>query len=429
MSKKRTIKSVEAYQVFTKREHPGVEAVVRTEGGILAKAICTAGLSVGTFEVPFRYDGGTKWNGKGVTQAAANVKELIAPHLIGMDVADQCAVDRTMLDIAKNHKMEIGGNAIAAVSAAVLKAGAQALDIPLYRHIGGTSARTLPVPGIPAVSGNLRYGGGVTTPCGKPSITFMCYDFSSFREASYAGWEVYSKWKDVMAQKGLETHVDPFRMFNIPAGYFESDEEIFELMADTIVKSGYMDRIGIQIDCAADTYYDDKDQKYYGLLTRDPKDKYELMDLYKKLIKEFPIVIIEDPFEETDYASHAELTRSVDIQVVGDDLFTTNKERLAYGVKIGAANTVLLKVNQIGSITESLEMVRFAYDHGYGVMPCSSRGEGETIADYSVGINAASIREAAIDETGNRFLEIERELGPNAIFAGRKGLKGNRFQN
>ena len=183
----RNIKSVEARQVFTKREHPGVEAIVRTEGGAIGRAICTAGLSVGTFEVPFQYDGGKKWNGLGVTKAATAVKEVIEPAIIGMDATDQGAVDAAILAIARKANGAIGGNTVAAVSAAVLKAGALALDIPLYRHIGGAAARQLPVPGIPAVTGHKRYGGGVTTPSGKPSITFMCYDFSSFEEATYAG--------------------------------------------------------------------------------------------------------------------------------------------------------------------------------------------------------------------------------------------------
>jgi len=425
---KRAIKSVEAHQVFTKREHPGVEAVVKTEGGVVAKAICTAGLSVGTFEVPFQYDGGPRWAGKGVEKAASNVKAYLEPHLIGMDVADQGAADQLLLDVAARSDVSIGGNAVAAVSAAILKAGAQALDIPLYRHIGGASARVLPVPGVPGVSGHTRYGGGVTTPCGKPSITFMCYGFSSFAEASYAGWETYARWKEVMKARGLESHADPFRMFNIPAGHFSSDEAIFALMAETIAKAGYQNRVGIQIDCAADTYYNRRDRRYYGLLSAEPKDRDELMALYIRLVGELPIVVLEDPFEETDYESTAELTRAVDIQIVGDDLFTTNRERVAAGARLGAANTVLLKVNQIGSITQSLEMVRFAYDNGYGIMPCSSRGEGETIADYSVGINAGSIREGGIDETGNRFLEIERELGKGAVFAGPGGLKGRRFR-
>ena len=426
---KRAIKRVEAYQVFTKREHPGVEAIVTTEGGITTKAICTAGLSVGTFEVPFQYDGGAKWSGKGVTQAAANVKTYLEPGLMGMDVTDQNAIDIALLDITAKSGVAIGGNAIAAVSAAVLKAGAKALDIPLYRHIGGASARVLPVPGIPGVSGHMRYGGGTTTPCGKPSITFMCYDFQSFEEASYAGWDTYNHWKQVMKAKGLESHADPFRMFNIPEGFFPNDEAIFDLMAETIAKAGYEGRMGIQIDCASDTYYNKEDKRYYGLFSKDVKTRDDLMKYYQHIVKTLPVVVLEDPFEETDYESTAELTRTVDIQIVGDDLFTTNRDRVAVGAKLGAANTVLLKVNQVGSISQSLDMVRFAYEHGYGIMPCSSRGEGETIADYSVGINAGSIREGATDETGNRFLEIERELGKNARFAGRSGLKGKRFES
>jgi len=426
--KKRYIKSVKAYQVFSKRGHPGVEAVVLTEGGIEEKAICTAGLSVGTFEIPFQYDGGEKWNGKGVSKAAASVEQVIEFKLLGMDVTDQCALDQAMLELRNDPNVEVGGNAVAAVSAAVLKAGAAALEIPLYRHIGGTNACTLPVPASPAISGHLRYGGGVTTPCGKPSITFCCYDFPAYSEASYAAWDVHNHWTEEMTKMGLFDNRDPHMYFSVPQGHFPDDEALFALMGEVIIKAGYENRIGIQLDCAADTYFNKKDGKYYGLLTPEPKDKDQLMKLYHRLVRNTPLVIIEDPFEETDYKSHAELTRTVDIQIVGDDLFTTNQERVQHGASIGAANTVLLKVNQVGTISESLEMVRCAYENGYGIMPCSSRGEGVTIADYSVGINAGTIREAAVDETANRLLEIERELGKSAVFLGKRGLKGKRFQ-
>jgi enolase len=167
---------------------------------------------------------------------------------------------------------------------------------------------------------------------------------------------------------------------------------------------------------------------YRGLFTKEEKDRDALLELYKKAIREVPIVILEDPFWEDDYESHAILTNEVDIQIVGDDLFTTTKDRVIQGIKSGAANTVLLKVNQVGTISEALEMVHFAYKYGYGVMPCDSRGEGAAMPDYAVGINAGSVRELAIGESGNRFLEIEAELGSRACFWGKLGLKGKRFQ-
>ncbi|MDO4323456.1 MAG: enolase C-terminal domain-like protein [Lachnospiraceae bacterium] len=425
--KSRTIKNIITRQVFSKRGHPGIEAIVKTEGGVTEKAMCTAGLSVGTHEVRFVYDGGEKWKGKGVQRAVHNANEKIVPHLIGLDVSNQGEIDYTMLNLCQNAKETLGGNAIAAISAAVLKAGAKSLDIPLYRHIGGEKACVLPVPSSPAITGTRRYGSLSEKHGTKPSITFQCYDFPSFEDASYAAWEIHQLWSEKMKKAGVWPP-DPWFFFDVPPGMYRDDLELFEMMADTIRSAGYENKVGIQIDVAADTYYCKEDGKYYGVLTPEAKDKDQMMDLYKRMVRDYPVIIIEDPFHEEDYDSHALLTREVDIQIVGDDLFTTNPERVKIGIQKGAANCVLLKVNQIGTITETLDMINLAYRNGLGVMPCESRGEGDTIADYSVGINAGTIRESAINETANRLLEIERELGQKAVFLGKRGLKGKRFQ-
>jgi enolase len=420
------IVSVKAMQVFTQRFHPGIEAVVKTRGGSEGRAVCTAGISIGTHEVKFSYDGGSKWGGMGVQNAVNNVLEKIAPVIIGMDATDQYAVDMAMLGICENAKEVIGGNAIAAVSAAVLKAGAKSLDIPLYRHIGGANAMYLPVPSVPAAAGHERYGGGVTTPDPKPTYSFPCHGFSSFAEASYAGWEVQEIWRKMMKERGIYPP-NYYDMYVIQKGIFKSDEELWDLMAQAIQKAGHEGKIGIQIDVASDCYYDRKQQKYFGLFSDKPKSRDELMKLYEHAVANYPILILEDPFYEDDYESHAELVKRVDIQIVGDDLFTTTPSRVALGAAIGAANTVLLKVNQIGTISETLEMVQLAYRKGYGVMPCESRGEYEAIADYCVGINACAVREMATGLVANRFLEIEQELGTKACFSGTEGLRGRRF--
>ena len=423
---KHEIVMVSAMQVFTWRHHPGIEAVVVTKGGAEGRAVCTAGISMGTHEVKFRYDGGKRWNGMGVENAVKAVKEILFPVLRGMDASDQYAVDEAMLNLPEDQKEKLGGNAIAAVSAAVLKAGAKSLGIPLYRHIGGTGAMYLPVPGVPAAAGHERYGGCVTTPDTKPTYSFMCHGFESFSEASYAGWEIQELWTKTMRDMGIYPP-DYYGLFDIPKGHFKTDEELWDLMTKTIQKAGYEGRVGIQMDVASDCYYDRKDQKYKGIFFFYSKTKEEMMELYKHAVANYPFVIIEDPFYEDDYESHAELVKEVDIQIVGDDLFTTNVNRVAYGAKIGAANTVLLKVNQVGTISQTLEMVQFAYKNGYGIMPCESRGEGDAIADYCVGINACAVREMAVGLVANRFLEIEKELGSKAKFLGTAGLRGRRF--
>ena len=199
-------------------------------------------------------------------------------------------------------------------------------------------------------------------------------------------------------------------------------------MTETVIQAGYEGKVGFQMDIATDTYHNKEDGKYYCLFNREPKTKDQLYDFYMQMIRKFPFVILEDPFNEDDYETTAAFTKDSGIQIVGDDLFTTNPTRVEYGISKGAANTILLKVNQIGTITEALQMIQYAYKFGYAVMPSDSRGEGDAIGDYAVGINAGSIRESGIGPRGNRLLEIEEELGPRAQFIGAKGLKGFRNQ-
>lgn len=419
------IKSVKARQVYSNRGKPGVEAVITTENGAVGRAMCTSGVSVGTHEVDFAFDGGKKFGGKGVQCVADRINTIAAPALIGVDTANQLAADNAILNIGGNGKEALGGNATAALSAAVLKAGAAALGIPLYRHIGGAGAMYLPVPGVAMVAGDERYGGGITTPGGKPTMSVMAFGFHTFSEASYACWEVHTRFSEKMKRKfgGLPNIRD---FISVPAGIYSSDKEIWEEMLRTISEAGYEGKMGFQMDVATDTYHNKEDGKYYGLFDKTPKTKEQLYDFYMQIIKDYPFVIIEDPFNEDDYDTTAALTKESGIQIVGDDLFTTNPKRVAYGISKGAANTVLLKVNQVGTISEALEMIQYAYKFGYAVMPSDSRGEGAAIADYAVGINAGSVRESAIGDRGNRFLEIEEELGKNARFIGARGLKGFR---
>ncbi|GAB4559562.1 MAG: phosphopyruvate hydratase [Anaerolineae bacterium] len=421
-----TIVSVTARQVYSDRGHPGVEATVRTENGAVGVAVCTAGVSVGSHEVPFAYDGGKKWRGKGVQRAVDNINHVIAPVLLGMDASRQLEVDHALLNIGgPDAKLRLGGNATAAVSAAVLKAGAAALGIPLYQHIGGVNAFTLPVPGVISVVGSERYGSGQRSG-GKPSYAFMAYGFDTFADASYAAWDLSMEWADVLHDRLGIPYRSTVAHPVVPAGLVNHDRELWELMVETINRLGYEGKVGIQVDVAAETYYDREQDRYLGLFSAEPKGREELFALYHEMMEQYAFVIIEDPLHEEDYEGTAALTRELGIQIVGDDLFTTNPDRVRKGIEAGAANTVLLKVNQIGTISEAFEMVQLAYRHGYGVMPCSSRGEGADIADYAVGLNAGTVRESATGPSGNRFLQIEAELGPRARFLGPEGLKRGR---
>ncbi len=417
------IKSITACQAWSWRGHPAVEARVVTRNGALGVAQVQAGTSVGQHEVQFIHDGGPRWGGLGVQKAVAMIKETIAPALVGMDATRQREIDGRMIEMdGTPNKARLGGNCVAAVSAAVLKAAAASVRLPLYQYIGGTNACVMPVPGVLAVLGPKRYGGGERGG-EKPTYSFYCYGFDSFIDASQGCWQVRQAFRKVLLEKkGLNTfRID--RLFIDQEGVFQHDRELWGLMAEAIERSGFAGRIGIQVDIAAGCYYDKKTGLYKGLFSREDKTRDDLMALYRDAVKQFPFVILEDPLDEDDFEGHAILTQELGVQIVGDDLFTTSPERVQHGIDIGAANCVLLKVNQVGSISEAFDMVDLAYRNGYGVMPCNSRGEGADIADYAVGLKTGHMREGGLDDATTRLLEIEAELGSRAVFLGRKALK------
>ncbi len=413
---------ITARQIISEWGHPGVEVIVTTEDESRGVAIATAGVSVGEHEAQFVYDGGERWNGRGVLNTVTNVNNIIDPALKGVNASRQWNVDEILIAIdGTPNKTNLGGNATAAVSAAALKAAANSLRIPLYQHIGGVNACILPVPGVMAVVGSSRYGGGDKS-SGKPTYSFVAYGFDTFSEASYACGEVRNSLIYILFDKynlrfGFRDRI------NIQAGYVEQDKELWEIMVEAIVKSGNKDRVGIQVDVAAGTYYDKKRGVFKGLFSREDKTKDDIIALYQDMVKDYPFVILEDPLDGNDYEGHALLTKELGIQVVGDDLFATNIERLKHGMEVGACNTILLKVNQIGTISEAFDTVQLAHIKGYGVIPCNSRGEGADIADYAVGLGTGNIRENGLDPTANRLTQIESELGSRARFLGKAGLK------
>jgi enolase len=425
------ITSVTAREIYSQRGHPAIEATVITENGAKGTAVAVAGTSIGEHEVEFAYDGGKRFGGKGVLKAATNVENIIAPALMGSDAADQRRIDRIMLELdGTGEKKRLGGNAIASVSGAVLKAGAASLGLPLYRHIGGVNACLLPIPDVPAIRGSTRYGGGQRAG-GKPTYTFLCFGFDSFSEAAYAGWEVSSTLQGLLRRRYNVATIGGamFEFAVLQEGTAKNDREIWDLMTEAIGLSGHEGKIGFQVDMAASTYYDREKQRFVGLWAPGEKTREELVETYKEMVAKYPFVILEDPLDENDYEGHAILTRELGINIIGDDLFTTSTARLTHGIQLGACNTLLLKVNQIGSVSEAFDAVQLAYSHGYAVAPCASRGEGEAIADYGVGLNSGIMSGGGIGGIVNRFLQIERELGSRAKFIGKAGLKGSRNRN
>jgi enolase len=422
------IESVRAREILTGRGHPGIEAVVTTRSGAKGVAVATGGTSYGAHEVPFAYDGGKRYGGKGVLHAVENVERILGPGIIGYDAANQRLIDGIMIDLdGTPDKSRLGGNAIAAISGAVLKAGAASLGLPLYQHIGGVNASVLPTPDCPAIRGSTRYGGGGRAG-GKPTYTFLCYGYSSYAEAAYGGWEAATALHRLLRNKfGINVTAAPlFDFAFLPEGVVHHDQEIWDLMMEAIRVSGNEGRIGFQVDMAASTYYEPDKDRFVGLLSPGEKTRSELIDMYKDMVQRYPFVILEDPLDENDYEGHAILTRELGISIIGDDLFTTSTQRLTKGIELGACNTMLLKVNQIGSITEAFDAVQLAYTNGYAVAPCASRGEGDAIADYGVGLNSGMMSGGGLGNIVNRFTEIEAELGDRARFPGKNGLKGVR---
>lgn len=416
------IKSVTAREIFSGRGHPSIEATVITENGAIGVAEATAGLSVGEHEVQFAYDGGERYGGRGVLKAVGLVHDTIGPALIGVDASRQWDVDEIMLNLdGTPNKAKLGGNTTASVSAAVLKAGAASLGIPLYQHIGGVNACILPVPGVGILNTLERYG-GPPIHGDKPSYSFMAYGYDTFSEACYATWEIFNVYLKLIEARFHLRAVGSYRIV-VPEGAVDHEKEIWDIMTEAIEKARCVDRMGIQVDVAAGTYYNPEKRVFEGLFSREDKTRDELIQLYRDMVKNYPFIVLEDPMDENDYEGHAVLTRELGIQIVGDDLFTTNLDRLEQGMKVGACNSVLLKVNQIGTISEAFETVEMAHSHGYGVMPCPSRGEGADIADYSVGLGTTTIRESAQGPTANRFRKIEEELGKRAKFLGKEAFK------
>ncbi|MFO7696432.1 MAG: enolase C-terminal domain-like protein [Anaerolineae bacterium] len=416
------IASVKARQIHSERGHPGIEVRVTTRSGATGVAVATAGISVGVHEVQFQYDGGTRWKGKGVLRAVEKVDQVITPAILGLDASNQTLVDDAIIALDPTPmKTNVGGNATAATSAAVLKAGAAALGIPLYQHIGGVNAVRLPVAGTIAMVGSDRYGQGGSESGGKPSYSFLAYGYDTFTDAQYATWEVSNAFAELMHDKFGVSGRGGF--LYLPVGAIKHDKEFWEVMAKAIEKAGAADRVGIQVDVAAGTYWEKDKGQFVGLFSAEPKTPDELVEWYQWMAANYPFVVIEDPMDEIDYEGHARVTRALPhVEIVGDDLYTTNPVRVAEGAKVGATDAMLLKVNQIGTISEAFAAVRLCYDNGMGVMPCESRGEGDAIADYTVGLNCGHLRESALGHSGNRFTQIEAELGSRAVFAGRKGL-------
>ena len=418
------IELVYAREVLDSRGNPTVEVEVALESGVVGRAIVPSGASTGAFEAVELRDGDKgRYLGKGVEKAVANVNEIIAPELEGMDAFDQPAIDTLMIELDGTHnKGKLGANAILGVSMAVARAAAEELGLPLFQYIGGVNAKQLPVPMMNILNGGEHADNSVDV----QEFMILPVGAKSFKEGLRMGAEVFHSLKKVLSERGLACGVGDEGGFAPNLG---SNREALELIVEAIEKAGYKpgDDVRLGLDVAATEMYD-KETKLYDLKHEGKKLTAEQMvDLYEEWVNNFPIVTIEDGLDEEDWDGWKILTDRLGkkVQLVGDDLFVTNTERLERGIEAGVANSILIKVNQIGTITETLDAIEMAKRAGYTAVISHRSGETEdtTIADLAVAVNAGQIKTGAPSRTDrvakyNQLLRIEEMVGEQARYCG-----------
>lgn len=415
-----SIEAIGAREILDSRGNPTVEVEVALDDGTLSRAAVPSGASTGAFEANERRDGAAdRYLGKGVEQAVNAVMDEIAPRLLGFDAHEQRLIDAEMLDLdGTENKSGLGANAILGVSLAVAKAAADSAGLPLFRYLGGPNAHLLPVPMMNILNGGAHADSGVDiqefmiAPIGAPS----------FREALRWGAEVYHNLKSVLKKEGLSTGLGDEGGF---APSVPSNRAALELIATAVEGAGYRlgSDIALALDVAATEFYNDGSYTFEG----GSKSADEMIAYYADLVSSFPLVSIEDPLNEEDWDGWVSITTELGskVQLVGDDLFVTNPSRLARGIELGAANSLLVKVNQIGTLTETLDAVSLAHRSGYTCMMSHRSGETEdtTIADLAVATDCGQIKTGAPARSErvakyNQLLRIEEELDNAARYAG-----------
>lgn len=420
------IEEIVAREILDSRGNPTVEVDLYLEDGTMGRAAVPSGASTGAYEaVELRDEDKTRYNGKGVLTAVENVNSIIAPEIEGYDATDQIGVDQAMIELdGTPNKGRFGANAILAVSMAAAKAAAQALGLPLYQYLGGANAKVLPAPMMNILNGGKHADNNVDI----QEFMIMPVGAQSFAEALRMGTEVYHQLKSVLKKKGLNTAVGDEGGF---APMLGSNEEALEVIMEAIAASGYQPgaEIMIALDAAATEFC--KDGKYVFAMEGTSRSAAEMVQYYAMLVDKYPIISIEDGLAEDDWEGWLGLTETLGgkVQIVGDDLFVTNTSRLARGIESGVANSILIKLNQIGTITETLDAIEMARQAGYTSVVSHRSGETEdtTIADLVVAVNAGQIKTGAPCRTDrvakyNQLLRIEEELGDLSVYRGKKSF-------
>ncbi|CAN5747821.1 phosphopyruvate hydratase [soil metagenome] len=421
-----TIEDVRGLEVLDSRGNPTVAATVRLMGGAEGTAAVPSGASTGEHEAVELRDGGARFGGKGVLQAVSHIDGDIAEELIGLDALDQAGIDDVLVELdGSADKSRLGANAILAVSLATARAAAAALEIPLYRYLGGTNARVLPVPMMNVINGGSHADNSVD----MQEFMLAPIGFDTFSEALRAGVETFHVLRTVLAGRGYNTNVGDEGGFAPDLG---SNEEAVEVLLEAIEGAGYVpgEQISIALDPAASEFFHDG---VYHLASEDRRlDVDEMIGYWEAWIEKYPIVSLEDALDENDWAGWASLTARVGdrVQLVGDDLFVTNVEHLGRGIREHVANAILVKVNQIGTLSEALDAIQMAGRAGYRSMISHRSGETEDtfIADLAVAVNAGQIKTGSASRSDrvakyNRLLQIEAELDTSARYLGRSALR------
>ncbi|MBN2083088.1 phosphopyruvate hydratase [bacterium] len=416
------IEAILAREVIDSRGNPTVEADVLLASGAIGSAIVPSGASTGSHEAVELRDGDKeRFGGKGVLRAVENIREVIAPELVGIDALDQRAIDTLMIELdGTPNKGKLGANAILAVSLAVAHAAADFTGLPLYRYLGGADAVKLPVPQMNVINGGQHGDNKVDL----QEFMIAPHGFDSFREALRAGCETYQALKKVVKSHGYVTNVGDEGGFAPALG---SNDEALALIIEAITTAGYEPgkQIALAMDCAASEFY--KDGKYVLEGSDKVLSNSELVDFYGELVKQYPIYSIEDPLDEDDWDAWAGMTAKLGsrIQIVGDDLLVTNPQRLAQAIKAKSCNSILIKLNQIGTVSETLDTIRMAHKAGFSTVISHRSGETEdaTIAHLAVAVGAGQIKTGAPCRTDrvakyNELLRIEEELLGMGEFAG-----------
>jgi enolase len=427
------IESVRALEVLDSRGNPTVQVEVVTEGGFSGVAMVPSGASTGSFEAVELRDGDKeRYLGKGVLKAVENVNEVISKEIEGMNVYEQAKIDATMIKLdGTENKGKLGANAMLGVSLAVAKAAASSLGMSLYNYIGGVNAKELPVPMMNIMNGGKHADSSLSV----QEFMIMPVGAKTFSECMRMGVEVYHNLKKVLKSKGYSTGVGDEGGFAPNLG---SEEEAVELIIEAIKQAGYKpgEDVCLALDVAATEMFDEAKKigkdGYYFWKTDEFKTKDQMIDFIVELAEKYPIISIEDGLAEEDWESWKKLTERIGnkIQLVGDDLFVTNMKRLQKGIDNNTANSILIKLNQIGTLTETLDAIELAKRNGYTAVVSHRSGETEdtTLADVAVATNAGQIKTGAPCRTDrvakyNRLLNIEAELGDVAVFRGRKAIK------